>query len=272
MKKDSDNEKIKALFGVKDSAQCDYKYVPPKNTTFRDKVLFSSELDHVVNAVNNAEYYNEPYEHCYIKNIFSDWVYEELLRVLPPDDEYYFMKHPELSEYGTESPRLRLELDKAYIKKLPKGHVLRLVNKILHSKELKDAFFTKFKATLEINNRHKLECTPQPCFMRDKKGYKIKPHPDSGGKIITFAVYLPEDNSHEDVGTIVNTKDVSAGHAKKWQVHRQFKFHRNTAYAFPVTKTSWHSVDTLSDGDFDRNSLFSIYYHKRSDKSTWATT
>jgi len=228
--------------------------------------IYEQELKHVVNAVKDAEYDNVPYEHCYIKNIFSDQVYDELLKNLPSDDQYYYMKHPDLKEYGVESPRLRFELDKQHIGTLPDNHIFHVVVKILHSKELRSSFFEMFKTTLKRDNRLNLDCAPQPCFMRDKQGYKIKPHPDSGGKIVTFQIYLPEDNSHENVGTIVNTR-----HGKEFKIHKQFKFHRNTAYAFPVSKNSWHSVDTLSDGDFDRNSLMSIYYHRRPDKSTWAT-
>ena len=110
---------------------------------------YKQELDHVLNAVAAAEYSNEPYEHCYIKNIFSDDVYEEILNILPSDDEYYFMKHPELKEYGTQSPRLRLELDSTYQETLSKDHILNIVLKVLHSKELKGSMFNKFKATLE---------------------------------------------------------------------------------------------------------------------------
>ena len=231
---------------------------------------YDEELDHFLNAVDNADYSKVPYEHCYIHNIFSDTLYEELLEKLPSDESYYYMRHPELAEYGKESPRLRLELDNKYVETLPEGHVFRTVAKILHSKELKSLFFKKFKHTLKRDNRLGLKCSPQPCFIRDKKGYKIKPHPDSLRKVITFQIYLPEDNSNEDVGTIVNTKDKPGKSKDSWSVYKQFKFHRNTAYAFPVSKDSWHSVDTLGK-DFDRNTMMSIYYNTRPDKSTWST-
>ena len=231
---------------------------------------YEEELKHFINAVDSADYSKLPYEHCYINNIFSDEVYDEILKNLPHDEDYYYMKHPDLSDYGKESPRLRIELNSNYVSTLPEGHVYRLVTKILHSKELKALFFDKFKDTLVKSNRHKLQCSPQPCFMRDKTSYKIKPHPDSLGKIVTFQIYLPEDNSHENVGTIVNT-DKGHGSSERFPIYKQFKFHRNTAYAFPVSKTSWHSVNTLVDEEIDRNSLMSIYYHKRPDSSSWTT-
>ena len=219
-----------------------------------------NELAHLLKAIDNGDYSSAPYEHSIINNMFSEEFYQKLLDSLPEDKSYYKYKHKDIKEYGKDSPRLRLELDESFSRSLEDGHPLKEFSDILNSPELKDKIWKTFDKTIE-----KTKCWPQACLMRDKKGYKINPHPDKG-KVATFLLYLPKDNSHEDVGTVINIKTENG-----FEEYSQAKYKRNSGFIFPVTMNSWHSVNTLGHDNFDRNVAMSLYYSRRR-RNGWKAT
>jgi len=199
----------------------------------------NKELEHVINAVRAAVIYDYPYDYCYITNFFSNSFYDELLKNLPAPGEYDYYRRK----------RYRFKM------KQSDNEVIREAVKILTSKKLQNAYFTKFKKALIKGERDKTEVVCEPTFMKDTQGYYISPHRDHGLKVLTTQIYLPEDNTHENSGTIMNIKE-----GEQFINYKQFKFHRNTSYAFVRSANSWHSVDTLTEDNFDRNSIMFIYY------------
>tara|TARA_R110000751_G_scaffold23590_2_gene65142 strand:+ start:147 stop:920 length:774 start_codon:yes stop_codon:yes gene_type:complete len=231
------------------------------------------ELKNLIEAINKSDYHTDPYEYFYMSSVFSEEFYQEILDSLPEDDGYEHFHHRDASIKDKDgattglSTRRRAKLNSTFIKK--QGGVWGRFAKILYSEELKDILFDKFEKSLSAREEalgsgpSVYGAKPSVFLFRDKNGYKIAPHPDSAGKAITFQIYLPEDNSHENVGTIINKKvdkKENGRSCRSMVEHARHKFHRNSGYAFPVNSQSWHSVDTLSAPDFDRNSLMVIYY------------
>ena len=209
----------------------------------------SKELDHVINAVRESVVYDYPYDYCYITNFFSDSFYDELLKNLPSTDKFKRKKYG--SEKGQPGNRYQFKMSQSG------NEIIQQALTILKSKELQDVYFTKFKdAIIRHRKTDKISVSCTPIIVRDKKGYSIDPHPDVVDKVITTQIYLPEDNIHENIGTIINIKE-----GEQFINYKQLKFHRNTSYALVRSKNSWHSVDTLKTEDnFDRNSIQFTYY------------
>ena len=229
----------------------------------------SSELDNLVTAIENSDYSNNPYEHFYMTNIFSQEFYSQILEALPSDKGYLHFHHPDASIDKEKSTRRRAVLNREFIGQREHfegtGGVWEEVANVLYSQKLRDTLYAKFQKTIgRVSGTRYVQASPNVFLFRDKAGYKIRPHADSSAKAITFQIYLPEDNSHEDVGTIVNTK-----RGNGFDEHKRFKFHKNSGYAFPVSPTSWHSVNTLGHDNFDRNTLMVIYYLNNSKSTLW---
>ena len=199
-----------------------------------------SELKSLISAIENADYGAHPFEHMYATNIFSEKFYESMLQAIPAD-----------SEYVPFDPKLWTDRLRAPLEDLP-GPIWERVSAIFKSKELKEALFDKFKNTIKP-----LPCSPALYLFRDKSRYGIGAHTDIAPKVITSQMYLPHDNSHEQLGTSILERVTR----KNLKVYKQFKFHRNSYYAFPVGAASWHAYYGKDhEEDFNRDTLMCIYY------------
>jgi hypothetical protein len=106
---------------------------------------------------------------------------------------------------------------------------------------------------------------PRATLIRDLTGYWIAPHPDSRAKVITAQFYLARDRSQRDLGTTLYRRHlfdvrnlVTLKHL--FEPVKHLEFLPNSAYAFPVTRTSWHGREALPSGEFPRDSLLLVYY------------
>ena len=202
-----------------------------------------SELKSLISAIENADYDAHPFEHLYATNIFSERFYESLLQALPED-----------SVYESFSPKRWPDRLQAPLEDLP-NPIWKRVASIFKSKELKEALFDRFSKTIK-----NVPCSPALYLFRDKEQLEIDPHPDIARKVITSQMYLPPDNSHEQFGTKILEGDT----LESLKVYKQFKFHRNSYYAFPVGETSWHSYAGFKGTDykesFNRDTLMCFYY------------
>jgi hypothetical protein len=220
------------------------------------KTTMSNELQNLLKSIELSSYSDYPYENLYATNLFSDDFYNKILDNLPPLESYFGQAG---GKTKASVARLNLPIGRDY----HKFHsIWKEVADILSSDELKTALWDKFKKTV----RHE-HCDPYSILLRDQKDYVLPPHPDippwkRNGRAMNLMIYLPHDNSHENCGTIVNTKE-----GGQFKEHKRFKFHRNSACAFPVVENSWHSVEHLTDslklgaeGSFVRHSLLLAYH------------
>jgi len=255
----------------------------------------NDELKNLINAINSSSYNDKPYEHFYMTNVFSDAFYNKVIQSLPDDSEYTPLPHIQAMMYNPKnkdslfSGRSRLKnkpvvstrgdclVDSKFVDN-HKGPWKKLAN-ILYSSQLKEVLFQKFEKTLQQRMRDvsyfipkMLEAKPTVLLTRDKKGYRIHPHPDSIKRVITFQIYLPEDNSHSHLGTVLNKPKGKLKpsikkpdyliegyeHKKQFKEYKQLDYNRNSGYAFPVSSNSWHSVNEIQE-NYNRNSIMVMY-------------
>ena len=213
----------------------------------------NEELKHVINSVKKSVVYSYPYDYCYITNFFSDSFYKEILKNLPADDKFTECQFNYNKRKGISSNRYMISMKKC------NNEIIQEVAKILMSKELEDVYFAKFEKVLIRDQEDRIPVSCNPTIYRDKPGYYIHPHTDVSSKIITTQIYLPEDNTRENIGTIINIREDKSQYEK----YKQLKFHRNTSYALIPSANSWHSVDILTEDNFDRNTIMFTYYKNK---------
>jgi len=219
----------------------------------------------IINSVNKAVTIKEPYDHFYIKDVFSRKEYSDILKYLPEERYYESFNHPDaVTEYG--STRLRFPLNNENLGLLDLDRQLFWTNLLvtLNSHELKMAIFNKVSDDLTTRFKMPLEeipASPSPFLFKDISGYSISVHPDSPKKSVTFQIYLPPDDSTEDIGTCVYKQIPKVkGEKKEFVKVKRFPFLPNSAYGFAVSNHSWHGVDKLGQAGIERNSLMIIYY------------
>jgi len=219
--------------------------------------------EQLVAAVKNCPLDKKPYDHFYMPSVFSQENYSRLIFSLPERSSYEQFLHPDAKVSEYESTRLRFPLVSENLAKVPEGSrdFWQEVIKAATSPDLQLAIFTKLKDDLEERFKMpimKIPASPSAFLFKDVTGYKISPHSDSPKKAVTFQLYLPEDESNVDVGTVVYTHDKKD--KKKFNKFKQFRFAPNTGYGFAVTKKSWHGVEPIGTPGLERNTLMIIYY------------
>ncbi|NIW61112.1 MAG: hypothetical protein GWN24_20005 [Nitrospinaceae bacterium] len=205
-----------------------------------------------------------PCAHLEIDSPFDPEFYPEIIENLPAGEYYRELKHYDATLPDGRSARLKFDLLRANIHRLP-GSQKAFWNEMaaqLKSPVVNAAYSAKFAPVLEkIKGRPqaKIKINAFPVLFRDIAGYQIKIHPDSARKAITTQFYLPEDDSQLHLGTLFHERQPD-GSFDEGKV-RQFA--PNTGYAFGVTPDSWHSVRQMGPDDKPRNTLMIIFYYDR---------
>ena len=226
--------------------------------------------DELVAAVNRSELRHQPFDHIYMDGIFDPETYAALLAHMPDRRFYHDLRHRDALRKDGSSTRLRMYLYPELVRRLPveQRRVWLPVARALCSKELENAFKSKFRAVLEKRFGKPAESVgvyPIPILLRDQPGYKISIHSDVPTKAITVQFYLPKDDTQRGIGTIFHEGDKGAK-AKKTT---QMQFLPASGYAFPVSLTeSWHSAAPTTEADGERVTMMVTYYVADTPK-TW---
>jgi len=211
-----------------------------------------------------------PCDHIYLERLFPPDEYRRLLDHLPETRWYRQLTHREAMRPDGTSARRKFYLLPEHIMWLPRREraYWRAMARTLRSRELQEAFKTKFRAALEQRfgtSIDKLSFYVVPMLLRDLGGYRIGIHGDALRKAITVQFYLPRDESQAHMGTVFHEgrNGEAALHTKR------LAFLPATGYAFPVVRhKSWHSVPQTSDADGERNSLM-LTYHVQQGPLAW---
>ncbi|MDX8389220.1 MAG: hypothetical protein R8M38_01890 [Mariprofundaceae bacterium] len=228
--------------------------------------------DYIAKQITDSPIKMDPFPHIVLTKIFPDGVFQTILKNIP--DEKYFSSIND----ALYNSRYMLGLAPSHLATLPEdlraiwsdiydGLCHPIVQKAL-LKKLSPGLAHRFGVPeFETEN---IEVFPKPTLYMDKDGYGITPHPDSSKKVITMQIYLPEDDSQEELGTALyklSLKGVMNKAARGFKKAAQFKFLPNHGYAFPVVKsltmTSWHGREHIdSTGKRPRLSILHMYYAK----------
>jgi len=204
----------------------------------------------------------EPFDHVYLERLFPPDEYRRLLDHLPETRRYRELTHREAMLQDGSSARRKFYLLPEHIMWLPAGQraYWRGLSRRLRSRELQDAFKSKFRSALEQRfgtSIDKLSFYPVPMLLRDLGGYRIGIHGDAQRKAITVQFYLPRNESQAHMGTVFH----EGRNGEAAQRTKRLAFVPGAGYGFPVIRhKSWHSVPQTADSDGERNSLMLTYY------------
>ena len=148
-----------------------------------------------------------PFDHLCFESMFPHGEYRRLLDHLPETRRYRQLTHREAMQPDGSSARRKFYLLPEHIMWLPREQRVywRELSRQLRSRELQEAFKSKFRAALEQRfgtSIDKLAFYPVPMLLRDLGGYRLGIHGDAQRKAITVQFYLPRDESQAHMGTV----------------------------------------------------------------------
>ncbi len=236
------------------------------------ETLYDEIVRHGVRSILDGTVDEKPFPHLVFPGFFSEALYQRLLASWPDIDRYVDLNGARTRKQYTLWDR-RVEAGD------PERTALwRAVSDALSAQEVQDALRRKLESGLRIRVKGSGEAWPapmypQPVLYADFDGYAIKPHPDTRRKVLTVLIYMPEDDSHPELGTaIYKVSPMGVFHWKSYGLVKvkTAPFIRNTGFAFVVIHpahnllhTSWHGRDTISiDNSKPRMTILNTYYAK----------
>ena len=229
-------------------------------------------LSHMLDSVDKAETCDKPFSHFFVRQVFPPQLYAEMLGNLPDPTAYQPIYGKQLPD--GKYPRTYYQLDREGLSALPSDQrqIWTGVVEAVLSEEFKAHVFRQLRRDLAnrfgTDDVTAIEASPRPRIVRDTAGYRIPPHPDTRKKAVTMMIYLPSDESQNDLGTSLykispTLKSRTSGSGWFKEVKR-FPFLPNSGFAFAVSnslrKKSWHGRERLSDDAGVRNSLVTTFY------------
>ncbi len=220
-------------------------------------------LSRLIARIDAAPIDPVPDDNIFMEDVFTADVYEKILALLPGDDSYDYIEHPDaVLPDGTRTRKL-LDLTDATLARLAPDRraFWREMKAVLTSRALQRAITNKFRNRLEEQYGARWpQMVSVPLFYRDLPGYRIGVHPDARYKLATMQFYFPADASQLHLGTSFHIKDDTGFRHCKTN-----PFKPNSAYAFVRSDHSWHSVSRLGPHESARNTLALTIYQKGSE-------
>ena len=228
---------------------------------------------HLTYKVANAPINRFPFPHCYVTEVFPADFYADMQRHLP---DPMAMIPIELAR-GAKGYKERfvLELNPGRLSALPEARrdFWSDVAAWLLSGRLQQHMLEKFGPFMDGRFGHDaFEFYADAMLIQDITDYKIGPHCDAPGKVITMLFYLPADNSQAHLGTSIYTPKDPAFRCPTGVHHPPGGFNRlvtmpfvpNSLFTFVRGDTSFHGVEPVGDPDCRRwLLLFTIYARPR---------
>jgi hypothetical protein len=220
-------------------------------------------LDFVVARIAAAPLEERPFGHIRLEEVFPESFYRDLLAHLPATELYDEQHHKDAMLPSGKSARLRFELERENVARLPerqRAFWLAFLDQF-DSNDLERALKRKFEPVLRRRfgtDPERIRVRRRLVLFKDVGGYKISIHPDNADKVITCQVYLPADETQLHLGTAFH-EHLGDDQFRKAE---SLPFRPNSGYAFAVTEHSWHSVEPLTGGDRERNTLMAIFYQE----------
>ena len=218
--------------------------------------------DYVASSVDAAEQGSAPFLHLVLRDVFPKDVYASIRAAMPVYEDYRPMGgRSKAKNTQGNSTRVKIDLFPEFIRHFSpeKKDIWALVGAALCSKTVQNAFIRRLAPALEKRfgpGYAKTRFSPIPILTRDIPGYKIKPHTDTHWKGITVQLYLPQDESTSDIGTIFHARRPDGTMERTTQM----QFIPNSGYAFAVGDDSWHSADPVRAEVTTRDSILLTYF------------
>jgi hypothetical protein len=167
---------------------------------------------HALSQIERAEIFTEPFPHISINRFLPDDFFQTLLRHIPERSHFQKVFYPG-SGFDRKATRYH---GYGWACKDFSGHqYFKVVKDLFASDDFSKLLLEKFSRKLadgltpippEKHTFFKDGANDYTCvfdFQIDLPGYEIPPHPDIKEKIVTFQLFLVEDESLRDYGTLL---------------------------------------------------------------------
>ncbi|ATE66033.1 class I SAM-dependent methyltransferase [Rhizorhabdus dicambivorans] len=217
-------------------------------------------IERIASRIAAAPLDDQPCGNIFAEDMFPEPVYRDLLAMLPADEAYDPIEHPDAVAADGSITRYLLDLtydslDRLALETQPFWEAMIGV---FTAPAITDAIVAKYGDTLRKRFGDAIpELIPVPILYRDLPGYRIGIHPDATSKVATLQFYLPEDDSQLHLGTVFHKRSGDG-----FERLKKNRFQPNTAYSFVRTEESWHSVDEIGPDERVRNTLAVTFYIK----------
>ena len=137
---------------------------------------------HVATTLAQAERSYDPFPYFYAKNVFPDDVYEQIQTYLDKKTDFQetCFKNRLISPISRDLPVIDFLFEPDFMQRM--FHIF--------DKQLKKRFGGKI-----------VQFARDVRFIQDSTNYKIGPHTDSPGKVLSLLFYLPKTDEFESYGT-----------------------------------------------------------------------
>jgi hypothetical protein len=240
--------------------------------------------EHVRYHIANAEVRPYPFPHFYVRPVFPEPFYKQLLERLPPTT---IMKN--ISEAGrvgqkndagradaaASQPRWITDLAtiEEHEEKSGNDGFWRSFSSWLLGTEFQQLIMSKFRVGISerFGAGSKLATDVEARFVRDFTKYSIGPHTDMPRKLISLLFYVAKDEVLRDTGTslFVPRDPAFSCDGTRWYKFKSFKktatmeFVPNALFAFLKTDRSFHGVEEINHPQVERNVLlYNVYVNK----------
>lgn len=205
--------------------------------------------EHVIYALRNAVIKSYPFPHFFVRDVFPESFYNDLLKHVDKITDYKPMggNYPERS-FGPDSviPGLEFMVEDSFMQ------------------EVMMIFYPWYKKRYGEKN---CSVSTDLRLVRDSKGYQIGPHTDAAWKLVSLLFYLPELWAYRECGTgiyIPSSKGFRCAGGPHYDFdgfHECYRapFEPNSCFGFWKTDNSFHGVEPITK-DFRRNVLlYNVY-------------
>jgi hypothetical protein len=217
-----------------------------------------------------------PFPHVYINDLFPSPFYKEIRKNLPPRETSSWETLHSLGRVNETYPRGRnvLLLDQQHIEGLgePYRDFWRQTAVWLLGPRFGYFLLRKFQPLLEqrFSDYGSRNYYSEAQLVTDETNYFLEPHTDAPKKVLTFLIYLPEDDSMSNLGTSIYTpkeKNFLCPGVKHWDRECfdqvcTMPYVPNTLFGFFKTDQSFHGVEKIENGNIKRDLLLLDIYTK----------
>jgi hypothetical protein len=240
-------------------------------------MFLDAEL-HTAYELGNSQIREFPYPHFYLQNIFPADFYEKIQKNLPTTSELWPIEQKR-NVKGYKERFVCCFDDESLSSLTPE--------KSIFWKEFRDTYLRgafgsllmgKFHELIStrFNGRTDLEFYDELLLVYDVKNYHLGPHTDSPKKVITVLFYLPEDASHESLGTSIYLPNDPSFQCSGGPHYRREDFAKiktmpflpNSVFGFFKTNNSFHGVERLTEDGYGRWLLLYDIYVKNLELNT----
>jgi hypothetical protein len=229
--------------------------------------MSSHVSQHVLYRIANAPIRAHPYPHVYVRDVFPDDFYRELIAHLPPASAFRNLKA--LGRVSADYPDTRLVFpvtpDNVQALPEPLTAFWTWVAQQFLTGEFMQQMLSHFARPLGERWRgaEDLRFHDEALIVRDSSTYALEPHTDNLKKVLSFLFYLPANDSMAHLGTsLYASKDpdfvcMTGRHYPYDRFHlvTTMPFLPNSLFAFVKTGNSFHGVEPITDTGVCRDLL-----------------